>query len=44
MRSGGLPWNESVQQFNYLMSVAFGFLGNEWPRMEKTNFEKIKRA
>ncbi len=42
--SGGLPWNESVQQFNYKMSVAFGFLGNEWPRMEKTNFEKIKRA
>ena len=43
-KSGGLSWNENVSHFNYLMSVAFGFLGIEWPRMDKTYFEKIKRA
>ena len=42
--STGVPWNESVNQFNYLISVAFGFLGKEWPRMDKTHFQKIKHA
>lgn len=43
-RLEGLSWDENVCQFNYLMSVVFGFLGKEWPRMDKTYFEKIKRA
>jgi hypothetical protein len=42
--SEGLTWHESIMHFNYLMSVSFGFLGKEWPRMDKTHFQKLKRA
>ena len=41
--STGLSWKENVRQFNYLMGVAFGFVGEAWPQMDKTHFEKIKR-
>lgn len=38
-----LSWSERVNHFNYLMSVAYRFLGEEWPQMDKGHFEKIKR-
>ena len=33
---------ERIRQFNYLMSVAYRFLGESWPRMDRTAFEKRK--
>ena len=42
--SSDLPWNECVKQFHYLMSVAFGFIDEAWPKMDKTHFVKIKRT
>jgi len=27
-----------AKRFNYLMSAAFGFVGGQWPRMDKTAF------
>ena len=41
--SAGLTQQERINQFNYLMSVAYQFLGEGWPRMDRTVFEKIKR-
>ena len=41
--SKSLAWEERINQFNYLMSVAYRFLGEDWPRMDKAHFEKIKR-
>ena len=38
-----LSYQERVRKFNYLMSVAYGFLNNPWPRMDKTVFEIRKR-
>ena len=41
--STGLSMEERIKQFNYLMSVAYCFLGKQWPKMDKTYFEKMKR-
>lgn len=41
--SKSLSEEERINQFNYLMSVAYRFLGKQWPRMDKAHFEKIKR-
>ncbi|HVK97984.1 MAG TPA: hypothetical protein VM368_09205 [Flavisolibacter sp.] len=38
-----LNQQERFNQFNYLMAVAYGFLGKPWPKMDRTAFEKIKR-
>lgn len=42
--SAGLSYEERMNHFNYLMRVAYSFLNEEWPRMDKTVFEKIKRV
>lgn len=34
---------ERAESFNYLMSVAYGFAGQNWPRMDKTIFQKRRR-
>lgn len=34
---------ERFRQFNYLMSVAWRFVGESWPKMDKTFFEMRKR-
>ncbi len=34
---------EQAQHFTYLMSVAFGFVGKPWPKMEKQLFRASKR-
>ena len=34
---------ERFRHFNYLMSVAWRFLGEPWPKMDKTFFEMRKR-
>lgn len=44
INSEGLSFEERINQFNYLMSVAFGFLNEPFPRMDKTVFEKRKRS
>lgn len=41
--SVNLSQEERINQFNYLMSVAYRFLGGQWPRMDRTIFEAIKR-
>ena len=41
--SKDLKEEERINQFNYLMSIAYGFLNEEWPKMDRTHFEKIKR-
>ena len=35
---------ERAQSFRYLMSVNFGFVGCDWPRMDKTLFQVRKRT
>lgn len=30
-------------QFNYMMSIAYRFAGEQWPRMDKSAFDKRKR-
>lgn len=42
--SRGLSQEERFNQFNYFMSVAYQFLGKQWPCMDRTYFEKIKRS
>ena len=34
---------EQARSFRYLMSVAYGFLGREWPRMDKSCVQIRKR-
>ena len=34
---------ERIEYFNYLMSVAYQFLGKPWPQMDRNHFELIKR-
>jgi len=34
---------ERAKAFNYLMQVNYGFLGQDWPRMDKTVFSKRLR-
>jgi len=35
---------EQADSFRYLMSVAFGFVGKPWPKMEKEYFSSSKRT
>ena len=35
---------EQSENFKYLMSVAFGFVGKPWPKMEKQKFCSSKRS
>ena len=35
---------EQGEHFQYLMSVAFGFVGKPWPRMDKQQFSRSKRS
>ena len=30
---------EQAESFRYLMSVAYGFVGRDWPRMDKTAYQ-----
>jgi hypothetical protein len=34
---------EKTKSFRYLMSVAYGFVGDDWPRMDKTAFQIRRR-
>ena len=34
---------EKAESFQYLMSVAFGFFGKSWPKMDKNCFSSSKR-
>jgi len=34
---------ERSESFQYLMQVNYGFLGKDWPRMDKTVFSKRRR-
>jgi hypothetical protein len=42
-QSKDVTQQERFRQFNYLMSVAFRFLGEQWPGIDKTAFEMRKR-
>jgi len=35
-------WRERGEIFRYLMQVNFGFLGSEWPKMDKSVVRKRK--
>ncbi|MDX2046343.1 MAG: hypothetical protein SFU87_06135 [Chitinophagaceae bacterium] len=39
-----LAEEERFRYFNYLMSIAYRFLGEPWPVMDKTVFEMRKRS
>ncbi len=41
-QSKGISQEERFRQFNYLMSVAYRFLGEDWVPMDKTVFEMRK--
>ncbi|MEO7983756.1 MAG: hypothetical protein ABI688_06720 [Bacteroidota bacterium] len=41
-QSEHLSQEERFRQFNYLMSVAYRFLGESWPAMDKSTFEMRK--
>jgi hypothetical protein len=41
-QSKNLSQEERFRQFNYLMSVAYRFLGESWPVIDKTAFEMRK--
>lgn len=34
---------EQARSFHYLMSVAYGFVGKKWPRMDKSSFQTRKQ-
>ena len=34
---------EQIEYFNYLVSIAYQFLGKSWPQMDRNHFEMIKR-
>ena len=38
-----LSEKEGLQVAAYLISVAYGFVGKPWPKMDKTKFEIVKR-
>ncbi len=42
--STNLSQEERINQFNYIMSVAYRFLNKPWPLMDRNAFEKIKRS
>ena len=35
---------EQAKSFHYLMSVAFGFVDKDWPRMDKSAFQIRKHS
>jgi hypothetical protein len=35
--------DDRINHFNYLMSVAYRFFGEQWPPMDRFHFEKKKR-
>lgn len=35
---------EQAEHFKYLMSVAFGFVGKPWPKMDKQQFRASTRS
>lgn len=35
---------ERAESFQYLMQVNYGFLGQDWPRMDKAVFSKCRRG
>jgi hypothetical protein len=37
------PSEGQGEHFQYLMSVAFGFVGKPWPQMDKRHFSQSKR-
>ncbi len=37
-------WEDHINHFNYLMSVAYSFLGEQWPQMDRKVFKKIKQS
>ncbi len=41
-QSKDISRQERCRQFNYLMSVAYRFLGEQWPVMNRTVFEMRK--
>lgn len=42
-KSEHLSEEERIDEFNYLMSVTYQFLGKQWPQMDRTCFDKVKR-
>ncbi|MGK2861426.1 MAG: hypothetical protein ACSLE0_05800 [Chitinophagaceae bacterium] len=42
-KPGNWTKDDRFRYFNYLVSVAYRFLGEEWPEMDKTFFEMRKR-
>ena len=43
MKASATILEERIKHFNYLVSIAFRFVGEPWPRMDRTAFEMIKR-
>jgi hypothetical protein len=43
-QSKNLSQEERFRQFNYLMSVAYRFLNESWPVIDKTAFEMRKHS
>ena len=41
-QSKNISQQERFRQFNYFMSVAYRFLGEPWPQMDRTVFEMRK--
>lgn len=41
-QSKGISQQERFRQFNFLLSVAYRFLGEPWPAMDKSVFEMRK--
>ncbi|MFN0050219.1 MAG: hypothetical protein ACKVOU_13935 [Cytophagales bacterium] len=39
-----LTTKEGLQEDDYLISVASGFVGKPWPKMDRTKFEIVKRT
>lgn len=39
-----LSEKEGLQVATYLISVAYGFVGKPWPKMDRTKFEIVKRG
>ena len=42
--AGSVNKDERIRYFNYLMSVAYRFVGKAWPRMDRTFFEMRKHS
>ena len=42
-QSDGWTKDSRFRYFNYLVSVAYRFVGEDWPKMDKTFFEMRKR-